>query len=79
MASYPTLQRCKKDILSVEMMKQNICFDRARVKLQYIYAKFYLIIVPNNEETKEKPPFLDGYWYKTSRILDMFKNVLSLK
>jgi hypothetical protein len=34
MASYPTpLQRYKKDILSVGMVKQNICFDRTRVKL----------------------------------------------
>jgi hypothetical protein len=35
--------------------------------IEQVYANFYLIIVPNNEETKEKPPFLDGYWYKTSR------------
>jgi hypothetical protein len=53
------------------MVKQNICFDRTRVKL-HIYAKFYLIIVPSNEETKEKPPFLDGYWYLTSIVRLLF-------
>jgi hypothetical protein len=43
-----------------------------------MYAKFYLIIVPNNEETKEKPPFLDGYWYKTSMHYKLLPSIMTV-
>jgi hypothetical protein len=68
MASDPTpIQQYEKDILNVVMLKQNTCSDRARVKLHNLCAKFYFRIVPNSEEIKEKPPFLDGYWYWTGQ------------